>query len=136
MSDELYDPRTFSKSVYKALSDIWQQHQNDRTRLKEQYKQSVELYSYLATWGMLRLKAEEQALNQDGKKDIVVIFFKTLQELSGQTGLEQNQGLDTLSDMEAEDYLGLTGLGLQIAREFAFWATAVYADVKAEAEAE
>ncbi|NEO72183.1 hypothetical protein [Moorena sp. SIO3H5] len=136
MSDELYDPRTFSKSVYKALSYIWQKHQDDRTRLKEQYKQSVELYSYLATWGMLRLKAEEQALNQDGKKDIVVIFFKTLQELSGQTGLEQNQGLDTLSDMEAEDYLGLTGLGLQIAREFAFWATAVYADVKAEAEAE
>lgn len=136
MPEEIFDPRTISKSVYQALSNVRTTHENNSTRLKEQYSQSVELYTYLATWGMLRLKAEEQALNQDGKKDVVVAFFNALEELSGVNNLAGVRGLNTLSsdDMKPEDYLGLTGLGLKIAREFAFWATAVYADIKAEAE--
>ncbi|GAB1542235.1 hypothetical protein NUACC21_49090 [Scytonema sp. NUACC21] len=136
MLEEIFDPRTISKSVYRALHNLRQSHTNNRNRLKEQYNQSVELYTYLATWGMLRLKAEEQALNQDGKKDVVIKYFETLQDLSGVNNLVGERGLNTLSsdDMKPEDYLGLTGLGLQVAREFAFWAGAVYADVKAEAE--
>jgi hypothetical protein len=34
--------------------------------------------------------------------------------------------------MSTDDYLGLTGLGLALAQEFSFWATAIYADVKGE----
>jgi hypothetical protein len=137
MSNELFDPRTISKSVYLALEDLRKPYTNDnRTRLKEQYNQCVELYTYLATWGMLRLKAEEIALNQDGKKDVVTEYFKVLQALSGEKNLTGRVGLTTLSSnsMTVEVYLGLTGLGLQIAREFAFWAAAVYEDIKAEAE--
>lgn len=39
----------------------------------------------------------------------------------------------TLKDLKnrttADNYLGLTGLGLQLAQEFAFWANAIYHDV-------
>lgn len=36
------------------------------------------------------------------------------------------EGLNYLTTREASEYLGLTGLALQVAREFAFWAEAVY----------
>jgi hypothetical protein len=42
------------------------------------------------------------------------------------------QGLETLKNLLVSDYLGLTGLGLAIAREFSFWSTAVYHDVSGD----
>jgi hypothetical protein len=32
--------------------------------------------------------------------------------------------------MKSDDYLGLTGIALAVAREFSFWADAIYADIK------
>lgn len=128
-----FDPRTMGKPVYEALSQLRAQANQDEARLKEQKNQAVELYTYLSTWGMMRLKAEEQALSQEGKKQVVKKFFECLEQISGQAHLAGDQGLQTLKDLDTDEYLGLTGLGLAIAQEFSFWATAVYHDIKGEA---
>jgi len=129
-----FDPRTIATPVYKALQSLRSQHTNDDKRLKEQKKQAVELYTYLSTWGMMRLKAEERALSQAGKQDVVHQYFQCLQTiLKDQLQLAPNNGLDCLKELDTEDYLGLTGLGLEVAKEFGFWATAVYHDVSGEA---
>ncbi|WP_457501530.1 hypothetical protein [Thermostichus sp. MS-CIW-15] len=85
---------------------------------------------YLSTWGLLRLKAEENALSQEGKKQVVKEFFSCLEEISGQKGIAGSNGLNLLMQLGVEEYLGLTGLGLALAQEFGFWATAIYHDVK------
>ena len=130
---ETLDPRTLSTPVYEALQELRDRNSNDNSRLKEQKSQAVELYTYLATWGMMRLKAEEQALSQKGKQDVVKKYFECLQFLSSIGSLSGNKGLDSLKQLKADDYLGLTGLGLNLAQEFSFWANAIYSDVKGDA---
>lgn len=129
-----FDPRTMGKPVYEALNQLRERFPKAEyeSRLKEQKGQAVELYTYLATWGMMRLKAEEYALSQDGKKDVVKAYFDCLEDISEQSALAGNDGLKTLKTLGTEEYLGLTGLGLTIAQEFSFWATAVYYDIKGE----
>jgi hypothetical protein len=78
----------------------------------------------------MRLKAEEKALSQEGKKQVVVKYFECLQHISETSDLSEEAGLQTLVEMDSDEYLGLTGLGLTIAQEFSFWAMAVYHDVK------
>ncbi len=134
-----FDPRTIGKSVYQALQELRdEQHQNQRDeakrkeRLKEQKNQAIELYTYIATWGLLRLKAEEKAISEDkkGKKQVVQEYFKCLAILTEKSKLSGSDGLNMLVDMDVDDYLGLTGLGLALAQEFSFWASAVYWDIK------
>lgn len=132
-----FDPRTIGKPVYEALQglrDEQEQNQRDegkrKERLKEQKNQAVELYTYIATWGLLRLKAEEKAISKDkeGKKQVVQEYFKCLEVLAEMklNPLSGPNGLNTLVEMDVDAYLGLTGLGLALAQEFSFWATAVY----------
>ncbi len=125
-----FDPRTLAKPVYSALSTLSGNTRDDSKR-KEQKNQAVELYTYLSTWGLIRLKAEEKALQSSKPEKVKVIqeFFDCLESISGQNNLSNSQGLNTLTLLEIEDYLGLTGLGLAIAQEFSFWATAIYHDV-------
>ena len=125
-----FDPRTIATPVYEALSEL--RSQPDETRLKEQKNQAVELYTYLSTWGMMRLKAEEKALSQEGKKQVVKKFFECLQKLSGIENLATDNGLKVLKNLGTDEYLGLTGLGLALAQEFSFWATAIYAGIEGE----
>jgi hypothetical protein len=127
-----FDPRTIATPVYEALQRLKDASVGDTARLKEQKGQAVELYTYLSTWGMMRLKAEEQALSQEGKKQIVKTFFDCLQKLSTVPNLAGNNGLQTLKELDTESYLGLTGLGLALAQEFSFWATAVYSGINVE----
>jgi hypothetical protein len=122
----MFDPRTISTPVSSALANLRSRNINNPEKLKEQKNQAVELYTYLSTWGLLRLKAEEQALSQDGKRQVVREYFNCLQTLSD----NQNLDLNTLKSLPVNDYLGLTGLGLEIAREFGFWANAIYHDIK------
>lgn len=129
---DIFDPRTLSTPVYESLFGLRSQHEQDETRLKEQKNQAVELYTYLATWGMMRLKAEEKALSQEGKKQVVKKYFECLQTLSGVRELAGERGLDSLKNLNADDYLGLTGLGLELANEFSFWANAVYHDISGD----
>jgi hypothetical protein len=128
----MIDSRTMVTPVYEALTALRAQPNQDNARLKEQKNQAVELYTYLATWGMMRLKAEEKALSQEGKKQVVKKFFQCLEKLSDMEAspLVGDNGLNTLKNLSTEEYLGLTGLGLVIAQEFSFWATAVYHDIK------
>ncbi|WP_017303840.1 hypothetical protein [Spirulina subsalsa] len=128
-----FDPRTISKPVCEALQNLRSQPNQDDSRLKEQKNQAVELYTYLSTWGMMRLKAEERALSQEGKKQVVKKFFECLQVLSGVQPLAGDQGLKTIKDLSSDDYLGLTGLGLELANEFSFWANAIYYDITGDA---
>ncbi len=130
-----FDPRTIATPIYKALNKLRSESHQDDTCLKQQKGQAVELYTYLSTWGMMRLKAEETALadNMKGKKQIVNKFFQCLQELSGIEGLANEQGLVTLKNLDTDEYLGLTGLGLALAQEFSFWATAIYSDIEGDA---
>lgn len=127
-----FDPRTIATPVYDALDGLRKGPNQDETRLKEQKNQAVELYTYLSTWGMMRLKAEEQALNQEGKKQVVKKYFECLENLSAVQNLAGNNGLAVLKNLGTEEYLGLTGLGLALAQEFSFWAAAVYWDIKGE----
>jgi hypothetical protein len=128
-----FDPRTMGVPVYEALTRIKNAQSGNDTRIKEQKSQSVELYTYLSTWGMLRLKAEEQALSQDGKKDVVKAYFQCLDRIAERQDLTPATGLDVLKNLDTEEYLGISGLGLAIAREFSFWATAVYAGIEGDA---
>ena len=129
-----FDPRTIGASVYDALKGLRGDLLKEDKIAKQQKSQAVELYTYLSTWGMMRLKAEEQALGNgmDGKKQVVHKFFQCLEKLSERQNLSNANGLDTLKGLDVSDYLGLTGLGLAIAREFSFWATAVYHDVSGD----
>jgi len=124
-----YDPRTISSKVYKNLNNLKNATPNESDR-KEQKSQAVELYTYVATWGLLRMKAEEFALSQSSKKDVVKCFFKTLGEVAFPDDLQNpfldRQGLNYLTEKDASEYLSCTGLALQVAREFAFWAEAIY----------
>lgn len=127
-----FDPRTIGKPVYEALDGLRNLPNQDETRLKEQKNQAVELYTYLSTWGMMRLKAEEKALSQEGKKQVVKKYFECLQQLSGIENFADKDGLNVLKNLSTDEYLGLTGLGLALAQEFSFWASAVYWDIKGE----
>jgi hypothetical protein len=118
-----YDPRRISTPVYTHLSNL--KSKSNDTDKKEQKSQAVELYTYLATWGLLRLKAEESALGQSAKKALVKCFFATLAEIT-----ELELELDKLVKLDASEYLGLTSIAMQVANEFSFWAKAIYADVK------
>jgi hypothetical protein len=122
-----FDPRTISTPVFDKLQEL--RSKTSGEKLKEQKNQALELYTYLSTWGMLRLKAEETALSQEGKKQVVKIYFDCLQEISKKPNLANSQGLNTLKNLSTDEYLGLTGLGLEIAQEFSFWANAIYHDV-------
>ncbi|GCL43733.1 hypothetical protein [Dolichospermum planctonicum] len=129
-----FDPRTIATPTYDALNNLRNLHHQDENRLKQQKSQAVELYTYLSTWGMMRLKAEEMALpdKMEGKKQVVKKFFECLQQVSGTANLSGEQGLTTLKNLNTDEYLGITGLGLALAQEFSFWATAVYWDIKGE----
>lgn len=133
-----FDPRTIAAEVYNRLSALRGTKDKEDKVVKQQKSQATELYTYLSTWGLLRLKAEEDALKeQEGKKAVVKAFFECLGQLSsaesskfiGKPGLRK---LADSTETSADEYLGLTGLGLSIAQEFSFWATAIYADVKGE----
>jgi len=124
-----FDTRTIIAPVYDALNSLRNKDSQNTSRLKEQKNQAVELYTYLATWGMMRLKAEEKALSQEGKKDVVKKYFQCLEKLTSITDLAGDKGLETLKNLSSDQYLGLTGLGLAIAQEFGFWATAIYHDI-------
>lgn len=127
---QTFDPRTLNKSAFEALQSLRDRPNQSDSHLKEQKNQAMELYTYLSTWGMMRLKAEEKALSQEGKKQVVQAFFQRLENLSGVSQLAGDRGLQTLMTLSADEYLGLTGLGIELANEFGFWANAVYADVK------
>ncbi|REJ41927.1 MAG: hypothetical protein DWQ54_13505 [Microcystis flos-aquae TF09] len=126
-----FDPRTISNPVFTALQEL-SSATADNSRRKEQKNQAIELYTYLSTWGMMRLKAEETAISKDkeGKREVVKIYFECLEEISNNRNIANPQGLDTLKKLSTDDYLGLTGLGLEIAQEFSFWANAIYSDVE------
>ncbi len=135
-----FDPRTIATPVYEALSGLRSQQEEKeknqdrlKERLKEQKNQAVELYTYLSTWGLMRLKAEEKAISQDkpGKKEVVHKYFDCLQKLCDEN-LADEQGLKVLKELSTDKYLGVTGLGLALAQEFSFWASAVYWDIKGE----
>jgi hypothetical protein len=164
MTFATFDPRTIGTPVYEALKNLRSRYdalkdQNEklyRDHLKEQKNQAVELYTYLSTWGLMRLRAEEIALckvkpgephpdqlppeqkaakNQEGKREVIQEYFKCLEELSGTVktqNISSGQGLDILKGLETDEYLGLMGLGLVVAQEFSFWASAVYYDISGE----
>jgi hypothetical protein len=129
-----FDPRTIATPIYDALNNLHSLPNQDETRLKQQKSQAVELYTYLSTWGMMRLKAEEMALPNGmmGKRQVVEKFFECLQTISETKNLSGEQGLTTLKNLNTDEYLGITGLGLALAQEFSFWATAVYWDIKGD----
>ncbi len=129
-----YDPRKISIQVYTNLKDVKDSTQDSKHH-DEQKNQAVELYTYIATWGLLRLKGEDAALvNQAQKQKVVRCFFKTLSQLvfpnDRSNPLEGSPGLERLTGMSASEYLGLTGVALQVAREFSFWAQSLYAKQK------
>lgn len=133
-----YEPRSISALVYKNLYQLKQRANSNPEAESEQKSQTVELYSYISTWGLLRLKAEEQALvNKPNKQAVIKCFFQTLSQLvfpEQPSFLCDNNALSKISETQqigASEYLGLTGMGLQVAREFSFWAEALYPKTRA-----
>lgn len=156
---EAFDPRSINKPVYEALRELRQGYDdaklkkdvsedNYKKRLREQKSQAQELYTYLATWGLMRLRAEEMSRNdwdrlpadiplaeraqknQEGKREMLECFFKCLEKVSKEENLASRDGIKTLNAMKMDKYLGLTGIALAVAREFSFWADAIYPDIK------
>ena len=130
-----FDPRTMGKPVYDSLTKLRGNRvtTNDaqKKELLEQKNQAIELYTYLSTWGLLRLKAEEKALKRQ-KQAVVVEFFNCLNKVwqCENYNISGNGGLQVILDIRnVEEYLGLTGLALAMAQEFNFWAQSVYGDV-------
>jgi hypothetical protein len=126
-----YDPRKISIEVYTHLKQV-KEKVTDTKLHDEQRNQAIELYTYIATWGLIRLKGEEPALvNKPQKEKIVECFFSTLGKLVypniNPNPLIGTDGLDKLTELKASEYLGLTGVALQVAREFSFWAESLYA---------
>lgn len=126
-----YDPRKISIEVYTHLKEV-KEKVTDTKLHDEQRNQAIELYTYIATWGLIRLKGEEPALvNKPQKQKVVECFFETLGKLVHPTitpnPLVGKEGLDKLIKLTASEYLGLTGVALQVAREFSFWAESLYA---------
>jgi hypothetical protein len=154
-----FDPRTISKPTHEYLNNlrgIYQQalSQNQinkkefKSHLQEQKSEAVQLYGYISSWGLMRLKGEEIALDkwdatnppsikkrattsQEGRREVIEYFFNCLQQVSTTRNLGREQGLETLKNLDHNVYLGLTGLALTLAQEFSFWADAVYHDIKA-----
>lgn len=155
-----FDSRALNQPVYETLKELRSAYDEAKKngqvsdkdyarRLGEQKSQAQELYSYLATWGLMRLRAEEMSRNawgnlekvtlatrakekQEGKREMLECFFKCLERVAKlQRGSIANpNGMDTLNKMDSDTYLGLTGIALAVAREFSFWADAIYADIK------
>lgn len=125
-----YDLRTISTKVYTNLSEV----KKKKTKKEEHDKQrgqALELYTSVATWGLLRLAGEEAALSNEVEKQAVVrCFFETLGELAfpdeKPNPLVGASRISKLTQMNAAEYLGLTGFALQLAREFSFWTEALY----------
>ncbi|MGK7872776.1 MAG: hypothetical protein AB4426_05520 [Xenococcaceae cyanobacterium] len=159
MSEILGDPRSITIPVYQALQKLRQSYNEAKKnkeigeddynkRLREQKTQAQELYTYLATWGLMRLRAEEMSRNawerspeeiplaerakknQEGKREMLECFFKTLEEVSTERNIASFDGVKTLSAMNYDNYIGLTGIALAVAREFSFWADAIYTDIQ------
>lgn len=154
-----FDPRTISKPTHQHLSNLRAIYQDAfannqinkevlKKHLQEQKSEAVQLYSYISSWGLMRLKGEEIALDkwdstnlptirtratqsQEGRREIIEYFFNCLQEVSTTPNLRGENGLETLKNLNHNVYLGLTGLALTLAQEFSFWADAVYHDIKA-----
>lgn len=100
----IFDPRSLANPVYDRLSQL-RNRTRDQARLRKQKSMAQEIYTYLSTWGLMRLKAEETIL-KDGREDPVQVFFECLQEIAGQPELS----LDNLKNLSADDYLGLTSI--------------------------
>ena len=125
-----YDPRKISVKVYHNLQEVKDSTQNSQEHDKQR-NQAIELYTYISTWGLLRLKGEEPALvKEEQKQKIVKCFFKTLGELifanNQPNPFVGTAGLKKLTQITASEYLGITGVALQVAREFSFWAESLY----------
>ncbi|MGL4498158.1 MAG: hypothetical protein ACRCU2_03770, partial [Planktothrix sp.] len=71
---EFGDPRAIATPVHQTLFQLRNSYEeakqngqiseeNYKKRLREQKSQAQELYTYLATWGLMRLRAEEMARN-------------------------------------------------------------------------
>jgi len=123
-----FDPRCIGTQVHDKIRDMRGVLRREDPRAKKQKSMAQELYTYLSTWGLMRLKAEETIL-RDGREDPVECFFACLAEISGYPNLSLEDLKTTLS---VDEYLGLTGLGLEIAREFSFWVSVIYQDVRGE----
>jgi len=161
VNQEFGQPLSIIKPVYETLHELREAYntaknngeiseEHYKKRLKEQKSQARELYTYLATWGLMRLRAEEMSRNdwpqspdaiplrekarkdQEGKREIVERFFKCLQTVSGKRDLATHNGVETLKELRPNDYIGLTGIALAVAREFSFWTEAIYPDIKGE----
>ncbi|AIE76118.1 hypothetical protein [Synechocystis sp. PCC 6714] len=133
-----FDPRTLNKCAFEALTNLRKEHQKlvpdfekAKKGLKDQKNQAMEIYTYLSTWGLMRLKAEEKAISkeQDERRKVVKSFFKYLQELAERNDLAGDDDLKNFVKLSANEYLGLTGLAIELANEFGFWANAVYHDI-------
>ena len=132
-----FEPAKFGKVSYTALLDLRSHYESNNPRnehkaiFQEIWSEAVEIYTYLSTWGLMRLKAEQTALEkQPVKQKVVDVFFKCLQELEPIQGKDlaarNPVGLNTLKTLNTSEYLGVTGLALALAQEFSFCANAVY----------
>lgn len=161
VNQEFGQPLAIITPVYETLHELREAYntaknngeiseEHYKKRLKEQKSQARELYTYLATWGLMRLRAEEMSRNawevspdtislavkaetdQEGKREIIERFFKCLETVSGKRNLATANGAQTLKELLPNDYMGLTGIALAVAREFSFWTEAIYPDIKGE----
>lgn len=129
------DTRDFSKAAYQGLQEV-----KNKVGSNQQKASSIVqgLPAYISTWGLSRMAGDGKKFTQldsNGKEKetaykgkVYQEFLKTLQTLS-EVNFDQTDP-NTLLNMELSTYTGLNRLGIELAKEWSFWATPILGEAE------
>ncbi len=122
------DTRNFSKAAYKGLQEVKKEVGSDQKKASSIVQG---LPAYISTWGLSRMagdgiKYSSGATAYKGK--VYKEFLGTLKTLS-KVEFDHTDP-DTLLSMELDIYTGLNRLGIELAKEWSFWATPILGEAE------
>ena len=126
------DTRDFSKSAYNGLLEVKKVVENRNHKKASSVVQS--LPSYISTWGLHRLSGDAAkylfAKSDDTKYKGHVYneFLKTLRGLTKVPFVPNDPS--SLIGMSLQSYTGLNRLGIELAREWSFWAATILGEAE------
>jgi hypothetical protein len=126
------DTRDFSRSAYRGLDNV-------ATNINSAYHKKASslvqgLPAYISTWGLHRLAGDAKKYSiarsdETQYKGLVYHeFLTTLQRLT-QVPFAPNEP-ETLINMPLNTYSGLNRLGIELAREWSFWAVTILGEAE------
>lgn len=127
------DTRDFSRSAYEGLLNV-KEHQDVGEANSKKASSIVQgLPAYISTWGLSRMAGDGQKFSQGDTAYKGVVyrrFLLTLQELSSIHF--DHKDPRTLLSLDLQLYTGLNRLGIELAREWSFWAASILGEAEEE----